>query len=441
MKDAKKHLITPRRTAVSRRTALKALGTAGVAAAAGQLAPGFVRYTQAQTSEPLKLGFQVHRTGIGAAYGRWYERTTRAAVAEINAKGGIAGRKVDIIFEDDGTDPKRGAEVVEKFATQHRVDLAFGTLFSHVVVGAAPRAGELKLPYYVVSEGYHVSSGKLNRYTFQPGITDVRSQVMSMAPWVADKLGKKVTMIYPDYAFGHDHRDYFSAAIKAQGGEVMQLVPIPPTETSYTKYFPRIPASTEVLYHVMVGPGVLTFVKELGEHFGTKRPQIFGFIDSLEAVPLSSPGLEYLEGTYFWEGYPRYAQANQSAYDKFFREKVGVNAEGASVSDPKDVSTYSHMFGCWETLYIIKQAIEASGYRSPTPADKAKLVEATEAITTIPENNEHPQGDKLFDGKKHQVFGHQNISLVEKGKLKVVHRTSIKDGQYENDTDYTKMPL
>lgn len=439
MKDAKKLLIKPKRVAVSRRTALKGLGTAGVATAAAQLAPGFVRYVEAQTSEPLKLGFQVHRTGIGAAYGRWYERTTRAAVAEINAKGGIAGRKVEIVAEDDGTDPKRGAEVVEKLATQHRVDIAFGTLFSHVVMGAAPRAGELKLPYYVVSEGYHVSSGVLNRYTFQPGITDVRSQVSSMAPWVADKLGKKVTMIFPDYAFGHDHRDYFSAAIKAQGGEVVQLIPIPPTETSYTKYFPRIPSTTEVLYHVMVGPGVLTFVKELGEHFGSKRPQIFGFIDSLEAVALSSPGLEFLEGTYFWEGFPRYAQVNQTPYDKFYREKVGVNAEGASVTDPKDVSTYAHMFGCWETLYIIKQAIEASGYKSP--ADKAKLIEATEAITAIPENNEHPQGDKIFDGQKHQVFGHQNISVVEKGKLKVVHRTSIKDGQYENSTDYTKMPL
>jgi branched-chain amino acid transport system substrate-binding protein len=97
------------------------------------------------------------------------------------------------------------------------------------------------------------------------------------------------------------------------------------------------------------------------------------------------------------------------------------------------------MFGCWEALYIIKQAMEASGYKSP--ADKAKLIEATEAITAIPENNEHPQGDKVFDGKKHQVFGHQNISVVEKGKLKVVHRTSIKDGLYENTTDYTKMPL
>jgi branched-chain amino acid transport system substrate-binding protein len=219
----------------------------------------------------------------------------------------------------------------------------------------------------------------------------------------------------------------------------VQLIPIPPTETSYTKYFPRIPASTEVLYHVMVGPGVLTFVKELGEHFGSRRPQIFGFIDSLEAVPLGSPGLEFLEGTYFWEGFPRYAQPSRAPYDSFYRQKVGVNDEGASISDARDVSTYSHMFGCWETLYIIKQAIEASGYQSGK--DKPKLIEATEAITTIPWSNEHPQGDKVFNGKMHQVFGHQNISQVVNRRLTVVHRTSIQDGLYENSTDYTKMPL
>jgi branched-chain amino acid transport system substrate-binding protein len=423
---------------ITRRTALKGFG-AGLTAAG--LLPHTIGYVQAQTSEPIKIGFQVHRTGIGAAYGRWYERTTTAAAKLINESGGIGGRQIEIIAEDDGTDPKRGAEVVEKFATQHKVDVAFGTLFSHVVMGSAPRAGELKLPYYVVSEGYHVASGKLNRYTFQPGITDVRAQVSSMAPWVAGNLGKKVTMIFPDYAFGYDHRDYFSAAIKKQGGDVVQLIPIPPTESSFTKYLPQIPAETEVLYHVMVGPAVLTFVKELGDFYGSSRPQIFGFIDSLEAVPLSSPGLEFLEGTYFWEAFPRYAGANPSAADSFYREKVGVDANGASVSDPNDISTYSHMFGCWETLYVIKQAMEASGYKSATDADKKGLIEATEAIASFPEGNEHPQGDKLFNGKIHQCFGHQNISKVEGGKLAVVHRTAIEDGMYEPEADYTTMPL
>ena len=322
----------------------------------------------------IKVGFQMHATGIGASYGRWYDRTTQAAAKRINEMGGINGRELEIVTEDDGTDPKRGAEVVEKFATQHNCDIAFGTLFSHVVYGSAPRAGELKIPYFVVSEGHHVASGKLNRYTLQPGITDVKSQVQAMAPFVSENLGKKITMIYPDFAFGHDHRDYFTAAIEAQGGEVVASIPIPPTETSFTKYFPNIPRETEVLYHVMVGPGVLTFVKELGEFFGDQGPQLFGFIDSLEAVSFGSPGLEFLEGSYFWEGNPRHAQDDQSEHDKMYRAAVGVDEMGASVDDPKDVSTYAHMFGCWETLNVVKAGMEASGYSSTD--DRAALIEA-----------------------------------------------------------------
>jgi branched-chain amino acid transport system substrate-binding protein len=415
----------------TRRNVLTGLAATGAATAL----PGFTPFVQAQSAAPIRIGFQVHRTGIGAAYGRWYDRTTTAAAKVINDAGGINGRPVEIIAEDDGTDPKRGAEVIEKFATHHKADIAFGTLFSHVVIGSAPRAGELKMPYFVVSEGHHVASGMLNRYTLQPGITDVKSQVQAMAPFVADNLGKKVTMIFPDFAFGHDHRDYFSAAVEAQGGEVVAKIAIPPTETSFTKYFPKIPRNTDVIYHVMVGPAVLTFVKEMGEFFGSSRPEIFGFIDSLEAVDLKTPGLEFLEGTYFWEGNPRYAQANQSEHDKFYRAAVGVDQNGASVSDGKDVSTYAHMFGCWETLHIIKAGMEASGYQGPS--DRAKLIEAVEAMTNMPLSQAHPQGAKMFNGKTHQVFGHQYITQVKGGRLELAHTTSIEDTMYPDEVDYT----
>ena len=425
-----------KRAGMSRRTALKTLGAgAGVLAGVGAL-PGISTYAHA-SDEPIKIGFQVHRTGIGAAYGRWYDRTTEAVVKRVNSEGGINGRPIEIVAEDDGTDPKRGAEVVEKLATKHKVDVAFGTLFSHVVYGSAPRAGELAIPYFVVSEGHHVASGQLNRYTMQPGITDVKSQVEAMGPFIKDNLGKKVTMIFPDFAFGHDHRDYFTAAFEGLGGEVLEKIAIPPTETSFSKYFPKIPRDTEVIYHVMVGPAVLTFVKELGEFFGPSRPEIFGFIDSLEAVDLASPGLEFLDGTYFWEGNPRYAQEEQSEFDKVYREAVGVDENGASISDAKDVSTYAHMFGCWETMYVIKAGMEACDYSGTK--DRQKLIEAVEAMTDMPHSIEHPQGAKLFNGKTHQVFGHQYISKVSEGKLVLAHTTSIEDTLYEDEADYTSM--
>lgn len=419
-------------SSITRRTVLRGAATT----AAFLAAPAVLR---AQSGGKIKLGAPFHRTGIGASYGRWYEQVATAALKVINEGGGINGMEVEMIVEDDGTDPKRGTEVIEKFATEHKVDAVFGHLFSHVVAAAGPRAGELKMPYLLCSEGHQLASGGLNRYTFQPCITDVKSQVSSMAPWVTQNLGKKAAMIFPDYAFGHDHRDYFSAAMKAQGGEVTTLIPIPPTESSFTRYFPQIPADIDVLYHIMVGPAVLTFVKELGDHFGSQRPQIFGFIDSLEAVDLATPQLDYLDGTYFWEGMPRYAQPDQTEFDKFYREQVGVDANGASTSDSKDISTFAHMFSVWETLFVIKQAMEAANYKGPD--QKKDFILALEAIDKMPASKEHPQGDKVFNGKTHQVFGKQSISKVEGGKLNVVHTTSIEDGMYPDEVDYTKQEL
>ena len=116
---------------------------------------------------------------------------------------------------------------------------------------------------------------------------------------------------------------------------------------------------------------------------------------------------------------------------------MGVDDTGAALSDPKDVSTYSHMFSVWETLFAIKKAMELSGYKGP--AQKVAMLEAMESITGFAESNEFPQGDKVFNGKTHQSFGHQYVSKVSGGRLEVIHRTTIEESFYPDEVDYTKM--
>jgi len=423
---------------------LAAAGGAAVGAAAGHLYSssllGAERVEGGAGGRPIKIGFQVHRTGIGAPYGFWYERVANAAVDYINRTGGVAGRTVSLIAEDDETSPAKGAQVVERLALAHNVDFILGALFSDVVMASGARAGELKKPYFAVSEGTHVPFGLLNRWCFQPGITDVAGQVTAVAKWIFENLGRRVAIIYPDYAFGHDHRDALTKAAEAQGARIVEKIPIPPGETSFTKYFTRIPRDIDVLYHVMVGD-VLTFIRELGVYLGRDRPAMFGFIDSIEGVPLTSPGLEYLEGTYFWEAFPRYADGYDTPYSRFYREAVGVDENGAAKEDSTRVSVFSHMFGVWETLFVIKEAVEQSGYSEPTRRDYELFVEALESMDWFNEGRWHPQGDKLFNGGLHQSFGHQFISVVRNGRLVVVHRTEIEDSIYRHENDYTRKPL
>jgi branched-chain amino acid transport system substrate-binding protein len=394
----------------------------------------------AGSDKPIKIGLQVHLTGIISTYGRWYERTSKAAVKVINESGGIGGRPIELIIEDDGTDPRRGAEAVGKLVNQHKVDFIFGCLAEWVMHGSWPTATELKMPYLLCGEASSLPAGKMSRYVFQPCMTDVRSQISAVGKWISE-LGKNVTMILPDYEFGYDHRDYFGEASKKYGSVIKELIMVPATETSYTKYFPKVPADTDLIYHVMVGPGILTFVREMGEYFGSNRPQLFGFIDSLEAVDIASPGLEFLEGSYFWEGLPRYAGKYQTSFEKFYRKNVGITDMGHSVGDERDIPTYSHMFGCWETLFAIKEVVELSGYKERTPRDVEAFITAFENIPGFEEGIGHPQGRKLMLGKAHQGIGQNFISKVENQKLNTIFKTEPEDGLNVPDADYTTQLL
>ena len=63
------------------------------------------------------------------------------------------------------------------------------------------------------------------------------------------------------------------------------------------------------------------------------KPALFGFIDSLEAVDTATPGLEFLEGSHFWEAHPRVKPADAGEHEAAYRAAVGVDDNGASVSD------------------------------------------------------------------------------------------------------------
>jgi len=84
---------------LSRRSVLGAgAAIAGAGIIGSQLIDPVAKTAYAAGSDkPIRIGFQAHRTGIGALYGRWYERTTNAAAKYINSIGGIAGRPIKLL--------------------------------------------------------------------------------------------------------------------------------------------------------------------------------------------------------------------------------------------------------------------------------------------------------------------------------------------------------
>ena len=154
------------RTALTRRTALK-----GLAAGAGlAVAPGFVRYAQAQSSAPIKIGFLAPVTGGAAAVGKDMTNGFAMYLDEIGNQ--MAGRKVEVIVEDTQGQPAPALAKLRKLVESDRVHILAGLLFAHVGYALAPKVDEYKIPMvYPVVSADDLTQRKPARWVVRTGWT------------------------------------------------------------------------------------------------------------------------------------------------------------------------------------------------------------------------------------------------------------------------------
>src|SRR5436305_4024534 len=117
---------------ITRRKLLASAATVGAAAAAGAVfAPAIAQNT------PLKIGILAPRSGIAAAPGENGIRAAQWAAEKYNAKGGIAGRKVELVLEEEST-PKDTIERFSRLVQQEKADCVQGTIDSGVGLALGP---------------------------------------------------------------------------------------------------------------------------------------------------------------------------------------------------------------------------------------------------------------------------------------------------------------
>ncbi len=219
------------------------------------------------------------------------------------------------------------------------------------------------------------------------------------------------------------------------------MIAIPPTETSFTKYFSQIPAGTDAIYHVMVGPGGAHLRAASSASSSATRGRSCSASSTHWKRSISARrAWNSWKARIFWEAFPRYLSGLDTENAKFYRSAVGIDENGASVDNAKEVATNSHMFGCWETLFSIKEAVEASGYKGAGRQGEAGR--GDRGHDRLRRRQGPPPGQEAVHRQgAPDASAPQFISKVEGGKLNVVHTTSIEDGLYEPAADYTKQPL
>jgi branched-chain amino acid transport system substrate-binding protein len=174
---------------------------------------------QAQ-SKPIKIGQIIAMTGEAAESGKYHKQGAELAVEQVNAAGGINGRKLTVVLEDDQTTNPGAVAAFQKLMEDPEIVMIITPSRSTQIQALLPTINEAKFPAAIGGTNYGLThSGSQWVFRFRPH-DGMSAKVM--AKYLVEDLGqKKVAVVHASDAFGNGGRDLVVPAVKALGAEVV----------------------------------------------------------------------------------------------------------------------------------------------------------------------------------------------------------------------------
>jgi branched-chain amino acid transport system substrate-binding protein len=161
-------------------------------------------------AETVKVGVLLPLTGSQAKFGEIEKRSFEMALEEINAKGGVNGKKIELLFEDDTGKPDVGRSGVEKLISRENVSVITGGYSSSVTAAAAPVAQQFKVPFVICTGSADDITEKGYDYIFRinPPASEYPDAVKTFLQGVAKDV-KTVALLYENSSFGQSSSKSF----------------------------------------------------------------------------------------------------------------------------------------------------------------------------------------------------------------------------------------
>ncbi|WP_144631612.1 ABC transporter substrate-binding protein [Bordetella genomosp. 13] len=234
---------------------------AALAACVGLAGPA-----QAQSKEPLRFGLAMPLTGSQALFGADQAKAAQWAVQDINAKGGVDGRPLEMILLDTQADPRLGINAVNRLVNVDKVPV-FGTAWSAVVKAVAPIANRSKvLGLSVGANSPEIAKLGDYVYTTYP-LADV--DVVAQARYARQTLKKeKAAVLYIHNDSGVEGARIYRQAFEELGGKVVAYEAYDAQSTDYTGALLKLRTANPDIIHVqgLVSdlPQVIAQLRQLG---------------------------------------------------------------------------------------------------------------------------------------------------------------------------------
>src|SRR5438067_3542250 len=224
----------------------------------------------AMAQASIKVGMIAEETGALSFMGRANANVARMVADEINANGGLLGRKIELYLEDGATTDAVAEAKAAKLVQQDHVDVIFGGIYSsarQAIKGPAVVKGR-KL--YIYPEQYE--GQECDPLIFCTGPVTAQ-QVDPFIPWLMKETGaKKFYLPSADYIWPHTMNKRVRQIVTANGGAIVGEEYFPLDHTDYSKTVDKITSSgAEVVFNTIVPPGLAPFLEQLYNSGFTKR--------------------------------------------------------------------------------------------------------------------------------------------------------------------------
>ena len=258
--------------------------TFSVMTLAGLMAPA----ASAQAQDVIKIG-EVNSYKAQPAFLEPYKKGMELAVEEINASGGVNGKKIQLIVRDDNANPGDAVRAAEELISREKVDVLTGSFLSNIGLALTDFAKQKKF-FFLAAEPLtdKIVWQNGNRYTFRLRASTYM-QVAMLVPEAAAMKKKRWAIVYPNYEYGQSAAASFKSLLKAAQPDVEfvaeQATPLGKVDAGSVVQA-LADAKPDAVFNVLFGADLSKFVRE-----GNTR----GLFQGRDVVSLLTGEPEYLD--------------------------------------------------------------------------------------------------------------------------------------------------
>ncbi len=275
----------------------------------------------AWAQDAIKIGVVGPRTGPAAATGAAFEEGIKLATEYVNSKGGVMGKKLEIVFEDTAGAPDKAASGFERLVTRDKVVMVLGESHSSSALAEIEVANRMKIPFIVVEAWADEITSKNYRYVFRAGPSNSGVVNKTIAKWVVHEKFKKAFIVAENTDWGIGIGKLTENAIAKAGVPSESMITERNSQDHYVELTKIKAFKPDVVLAYIYGVGLHYFVAQAGETGVSSK-----------AVTLDGAGPPSLWPDY-WKNVGDYGYKSRSIFDGILIAADAVSRAKATDAD------------------------------------------------------------------------------------------------------------